>query len=80
MEQKITVCEICKTEAKTEKQLRRENWIRINGGSTQGVSVWLETPRKKNHGFMLTIGYQSRVYDFCSVKCLTKALEGKESI
>ena len=84
MEQKISVCEICGKEATCEKQKRKENWIELNGGSLYGISIWLDKPRKhKEHVadcYMLTVGWQNRVYDFCSIKCLVKALKGKESI
>jgi hypothetical protein len=80
MEIKISVCEICKKEAKDEKQKRAENWIRLNGGSSLGLSVWLGKPRHKNGGFMHTIGFKTGEYDFCSIECLVKALKGKESI
>ena len=61
-------------------QLRKENWIRVQGGSATGVMVWLEKERKKGGGFTLSVGVKGRNYDFCSVGCLIDALEGKESI
>jgi len=84
MEKKISVCEICKKVAKDDKQKRKENWLKINGGCTYGISVWLEKPRVHKRGvadsFMHTVGWQNREYDFCSIECLVKALKGKESI
>lgn len=80
MELKYTRCEMCQAVAKDEKQLRREHWLQIHGGSLSGVSVWLDKPREKDGGFMLTVGFRDRQYDFCSIDCLAKALRGTESI
>ncbi len=80
MEIKTSNCEICKKKARDEKQKRAENWIRLNGGSCQGISVWLEKPRGKTKSFMHSVGWQVREYDFCSIECLVKALKAKESI
>lgn len=84
MEKKIYVCENCKKVAESEKELRKNNWLQINGGSTHGISVWLDKPRKHKKGiadsFMLTIGWRDREYHFCSIKCLVKLLKGNESI
>ena len=80
METKVSICEICKKEAKDEKQKRIENWIRLDGGSCQGIHIWLEKPRMKNGSFMHSVGWKDREYDFCSIQCLVKALKAKESI
>jgi len=84
MKKEIYVCENCKKVANNEKQLRKENWLQINGGATCGISVWLDKPRIHKKGvsdsFALTIGWQEREYHFCSIKCLVKLLEGNESI
>jgi hypothetical protein len=84
MEKKISVCEICKKVAKDEKQKRRENWIVMNGSCIHSISVWLEKPRKHKKGicdvYMHSVGWQDRVYDFCSILCLVKALEQEDSI
>ena len=79
MEKKISFCEICGKQANDEGKKRKGNWLEIKGGAFQGISVWLEKPRK-NTNFMLTVGFKDRIYDFCSIKCLVKALEGTESI
>jgi hypothetical protein len=73
-------CELCSAKAANEKQLRKENWLRIRGGSLAGVSVWLDTPRNAGGSMMLTVGWQDKEYDFCSIDCLVKALKGTESI
>jgi hypothetical protein len=84
MEKKIYVCENCKKIAENEKQLRKENWLELHGGATQGISIWLKNPRKHikdvTDSFMLTIGWQGRDYHFCSIKCLVALLKGNESI
>jgi len=85
MEKLIYLCENCKKVAQNEKELRKNNWLQMRGDSTHGISVWLDKPRKKHKegysdSFMLTVGWQSRDYHFCSVKCLVKLLEGKESV
>jgi hypothetical protein len=84
MNQQISVCEVCKKRAWSEKQKREENWLKMNGGILHGISVWLEKPRKHIKGtsdsYMLTVGFKEREYDFCSITCLVKALKGKESI
>lgn len=80
MEKKISVCEICTKVAEDEKQKREENWIEVNGGSLHGISVWLKLPRGAIDSYMHRVGWESRVYDFCSIKCLVKALEQEESI
>lgn len=84
MEKKITICEICKKVAKDEKQKRHENWLTMNGHILHGISVWLAKPRKHKKGtcdvYMHSVGWQDRVYDFCSISCLAKALEQKDSI
>lgn len=84
MEKKISICEICGKRAEDEKQKRKENWLQIRGDICGGISTWLEKPRIKKEGvvesFMHTVGWRSRTYDFCSIKCLVKALQSKESI
>ena len=84
MEQTICKCEMCKKVAKDEKQKRHENWIEVDGGLLKGIQVWLEKPRKHKKGitasFMIHIGWQERLYHFCSIDCLVKALKGSESI
>lgn len=84
MEKKIYVCENCKAVAQDEKEMRKKNWLQLKGGSTQGVNVWLDKPRKTKKGvsdsYMITVGWQSRDYHFCSTKCLTALLNGDESI
>jgi hypothetical protein len=84
MKKEISICEICKSRAENDEQKRKENWLEIKGGTLHGVSVWLEKPRFHKKGvcdsFMLTVGWQSRDYHFCSIKCLVKALRGKHSI
>ena len=84
MEKKIYVCENCKAVAQDEKEMRKKNWLQMRGDATHGISVWLEKPRKIKKGtsasYMLTVGWQSRDYHFCSVKCLTALLNGNESI
>jgi hypothetical protein len=80
MEQMISICEICKNEARSIEQKRAENWIEINGGSLQGIGIWLEKPRYKSGGFIHSVGYKSRKYHFCSIDCLVKALKAKQSI
>lgn len=79
MEVTKSVCEICGAQA-DEKQKRHENWIEFMGGSLNGISIWLEKPRMKDHGLMLCVGFQDRHYHFCSIACLTTALKSKESI
>lgn len=51
MEQKITVCEMCKKEARTTEQKRHDNWIHINGGATHGVSSVVGKAKKKGAEF-----------------------------
>lgn len=80
MKKEYRECEICGKRGYNEKQLRRENWLEIHGDCCQGISVWLEKPRSKNGSFMITVGYEHRDYDFCSIACLAKALKGKKSI
>jgi hypothetical protein len=84
MEKKIYLCENCKKVAESVKELRRDNWLQINGDITHGISIWLDKPRKHKEGvsdsFMITIGWQNREYHFCSIKCLVKLLKGNESI
>jgi hypothetical protein len=84
MEKTIYICENCKKVAESEKELRKENWLEIRGDITHGIKVWLDKPRKHKDGvpdsFMLTVGYKERDYHFCSIKCLVKLLEGKESV
>ena len=84
MEKKIFVCENCKAVAQDEKEMRQKNWLQLRGGSTLGISVFLEKPRKIKKGvsasYMLTVGFQSRDYHFCSTKCLTALLNGTESV
>ena len=80
MELKILVCEICNKEARTMEQKRKENWIKIDGGTHQGICVWLESPRKKGQNLMHHVGRQNREYDFCSIDCLIKALNAAELI
>jgi hypothetical protein len=84
MEKKIYECENCKKVATSEKELRKNNWLEITGDATHGIKVWLDKPRKHKEGvsdsYMITIGWQSREYHFCSIKCLVKLLEGKESL
>ena len=80
MELKTTKCEMCPKVAKDNAQLRKENWLRIRGGSSTGIMVWLEKPRKVHTEYVLTVGVDGRDYDFCSTECLVKALEGQESI
>ena len=78
MEKKHYHCEMCPAVASSEKELRKGNWIRLLGDG--GISVWLDKPRGKSGVMMLTVGYKKRRYDFCSIKCLVKALNGTESI
>jgi len=73
-------CEMCSNKARGEKQLRKENWLQIEGGTCQGVEVWLDKPRHKHGCYMHHVGWEKRSYHFCSVKCLIKALESDESI
>jgi len=80
MKREYYKCEMCRKEARGEKQLRKENWLRIKGGLGSGVHVWLSKPREKNAGYMIHIGYAKKDYDFCSIDCLVKALEGKKSM
>ena len=80
MQLEIYRCEMCKKEARGEKQLRRENWLRINGGLLYGIEVWLETPRNAGGSFLHHVGYQDKRYDFCSLGCLEKAISGTESM
>ena len=79
MEQMRYKCEVCYAVAHSEKQMRRQNWILISGGSANGISVWLEKPRKPG-SYMLRVGFKERPYHFCGIDCLVKALKGKESI
>ena len=80
MRKDFYICEICGKKAFSEKDLRLGNWIRVQGGTCKGIEVWLEKPREKGRSFMLSIGYQERDYDFCSIECLVSALKGKNSI
>ena len=61
-------CEYCKKRVKSEAELRKENWIRIKGGSLGGIEIWLCKPIKLS--YMYHLGWQSRTFDFCSIKCL----------
>ena len=84
MKKEISICEVCKRIAQNEKQKRKENWLQLSGGCLHGISVWLKKPREHKEGvcdsYMLTVGWQDRRYDFCSIKCLVKALKGTVSI
>ena len=84
MEIAITICEMCKKEVRSEDQKRKQNWLELQGGMTAGLRVWLEKPRAIRKGmansFMHSVGWMERMYHFCSIKCLVKALEEKESI
>lgn len=84
MEKTISICEICGKRAEDEKQKRKENWIQTSGGTNQCIYVWLEKPREAGKGtsgnYMHSVGWQSRTYHFCCVKCLVKALEQASSI
>lgn len=76
MEVKRIVCDVCGAEAIDEKQMRHENWIHLAGQ----IQVWLENPRTKNQTYMHTISYENSCADFCSIACLTKALQATESL
>lgn len=67
-------CEICNKKAEDENQLRRENWIELNGE----LQVWLDKP--KNKAWIHSVGFEGRPYHFCSTDCLIKALKLKKSI
>ena len=84
MEKKIFECDNCKAIADDEAQLREENWISIHGGIDKGIRVWLKTPRKKIKGvsesYIILVGWKDREYHFCSIECLSEALNGDESV
>lgn len=81
MKKEFYECEVCALRAYSEQELRRDEWLQINGGPGGGISVLLDKSRRKEpQAFCLTVGFQSRHYHFCSVKCLVRALQGKDSI
>lgn len=80
MENKVWHCEMCEKIATSEAQKRKEHWLELKGGILAGIEIWLDKPRKKNGGYMHHVGFRDRDYDFCSVACLIKALNSKESI
>jgi len=80
MKKEITLCNICKKQAIKERQQRKENWLQLSGQ----LRVWLNEPRFKKKGmaesYMHSVGWQNDITDFCSIKCLLKAINSKQSI